>query len=149
MDGGGYGGNRFYHQGEIYNYDPEAGSYRGSISGQMLAQPGQYQAPALATNPGSYDDYMADDPYYQMLQEQNAPVAEPDPEPELRVLSAFQRQFLSPQALKKYGYDWESQGNGSGGSSGSGGSGAGGQGSSGGGGSGHGGAGGSGGPGAY
>jgi len=89
-NGGGYGDNRFYHQGEIYNYDPEAGSYRGSISGQMLAQPGQYQQPELAPNPGPHEDYMADDPYYQHLEEQKAAAAlakepkEPErpPEPE-------------------------------------------------------------------
>ena len=105
-DGGGYGGNRFYHQGEIYNYDPEAGSYRGSISGQMLAQPGQYQQPALASNPGSYDDYMANDPYYQHLEDLKAAAAVPEPEPEPEAApkrkSDFQLQFLSKAALKKY-----------------------------------------------
>ena len=74
-NGGGYGDNRFYHQGEIYNYDPAAGNYRGSISGQMLAQPGQYQQPELAPNPGPYEDYMADDPYYQHLEAQKAAAA--------------------------------------------------------------------------
>jgi hypothetical protein len=64
-----YGNNRFYNQGEIYEYDPATGSYRGSISNRVIAQPTDYVQPELAPHPGDYDDWMASDPYYQELQE--------------------------------------------------------------------------------
>ena len=67
-----YGNNRFYNQGEIYEYDPATGSYRGSISNRVIAQPTDYVQPELAPHPGDYDDWMASDPYYQELQEPSA-----------------------------------------------------------------------------
>lgn len=65
----GYGSNRFYMGGEIYKYDPQAQTYRGSISGNIVNQPSDYVAPELAQNPGVYSQFMAEDPYYQLLQD--------------------------------------------------------------------------------
>ena len=66
----GYGNNRFYANGEIYNYNPQTGAYQGSISGNTIGQQPAWDAStqgAPPVNPGSYEDYMADDPYYQSL----------------------------------------------------------------------------------
>lgn len=68
-----YGGNRFYSQGEIYQYDPTAGTYRGSISNQMIGAPQPFQTPQLTmSDPGDYETYMAEDPYFQYLASQQA-----------------------------------------------------------------------------
>jgi hypothetical protein len=73
-----YGGNRFYSQGEIYQYDPNTQMYRGSISNQMIGMPQTFQTPELtARDPGSYEDYMAEDPYFQYLANQQAAAATP------------------------------------------------------------------------
>ena len=73
MAGGGYGSNRYYTEGEIYNYDPTTGTYRGSLSGMAVGAPSEYVAPTLPTAPIPYADYMADDPYYQILQDSTNP----------------------------------------------------------------------------
>jgi hypothetical protein len=65
--GGGYGNNRFYSSGEIYNFDPNSNIYTGSISGNTIQDPGEYSASEL-NNPGSFGDYMSDDPWHQILQ---------------------------------------------------------------------------------
>jgi len=73
--GGGYGQNRFFQNGEIYNYDPATGLYRGSMSGNVLNQQSTqpYVDPNPVANPGRYNTYMANDPYYQILQDPNNP----------------------------------------------------------------------------
>jgi len=80
QSGGGYGNNRFYMNGEIYNYNPEMGTYQGAISRQVLAAPQEYQAPQLTmTDPGTYEAYMSEDPYYQSQQTSTTPAATTEP----------------------------------------------------------------------
>ena len=66
LGGGGYGNDRYYANGEIYNYDPATSQYRGSISGRMVDPSGSFTPEDIGDAPNR-DTYFEGNPWYDVL----------------------------------------------------------------------------------